>query len=371
VQHDAATRKRLFSGAWGPVAQTVGCATALSSRRFIHAVSFLNSAQRERYGRYDGEPSAEQLARYFHLDDVDRAAIADKRGEHNRLGYALQLTTVRFLGTFLEDLGAVPVSVLQTLRRQLGLRGPDQIADYAQGEQRWVHAEQIRTEHGYRTLNDPKSGFALARWLYAHCWTGTDRPSVLFDRATSWLLAQKVLLPGVSVLERFVARLRERVEVRLCRLLGSHLTNIQRTQLEALLQVPPGARYSPLDELRSGPVRISGPALVDALDGLRAVRDLGIAVPDTVAIPPNRIAALARFADKAKVSVVLRLPETRRWATLVAFIHTLEASAQDDALEVFEMLLDEIFGDAQAEDHARPLFLLDPRIGLPRRATAP
>ncbi len=313
-------------------------------------VSFLSPAQRERYGRYDGDPSAEQLARYFHLDDADLAAVAGKRGEHNRLGYALQLTTVRFLGTFLEGVGTIPASVLQTLRRQLGLSGPDQLAEYAQGEQRWVHAEQIRTEHGYRTLNDRQAGFALARWLYAHCWTGTDRPSVLFDRATSWMLAQKVLLPGVSVLERFVARLRERVELRLCRLLGSQLTSAQQTQLEALLEVPPGKRYSPLERLRSGPVSVSGPSLVRALERLRTVRDLGITIPDTVSIPPSRIAVLARFADKAKVSVVLRLPETRRWATLVAFIHTLEASAQDDALEVFEMLLDEVFGDAQAED---------------------
>ncbi len=183
---------------------------------------------------------------------------------------------MRYLGTFLEDLAAVPASVLQTLRRQLGLSSPDPLVDYAQGEQRWVHAEQIRIEHGYRTFNDRQSGFALARWLYAQCWTGTDRPSDLFDRATSWMLAQTVLLPGASVLESFVARQRERVDAHLCRLLGSQLSSTQRTQLEALLQVPPGARYSQLDRLRSGPVRISGPSLVRALERLRDVRDLGI-----------------------------------------------------------------------------------------------
>jgi hypothetical protein len=88
-------------------------------------VSFLSSTQRERYGHYAGDPSADELARYFHLDDADRAAIGGKRGEHNRLGYAVQLTTVRFVGTFLEDLATVPAGVVQTLRRQLGLNGPE------------------------------------------------------------------------------------------------------------------------------------------------------------------------------------------------------------------------------------------------------
>jgi hypothetical protein len=256
-------------------------------------VNFLSPAQRERYGRYAGDPSAEQLARFFHLDDTDRAAIAGKRGEHNRLGYAVQLTSVRFLGTFLDDLATVPAGIVQTLRRQLGLNGPEQLIEYAQGEQRWAHAEQIRTEHGYRTFTDPKIGFALARWLYSQCWTGTDRPSGLFDRATSGMLAQKVLLPGASVLERFVARLRDRVDARLCRLLGGQLSSAQRTQLEALLQVPPGTRYSPLEKLRSGPVRVSGPSLVRALERLRDVRDLGIGMPNTVSIPPSRIASFA------------------------------------------------------------------------------
>jgi hypothetical protein len=65
---------------------------------------------------------------------------------------------------------------------------------------------------------------SLARWLYALCWTGTDRPGELFNRATSWLLTHKVLLPGVTVLERFIAQLRSRVEERLWLTLGRSVT---------------------------------------------------------------------------------------------------------------------------------------------------
>ena len=45
----------------------------------------------------------------------------------------------------------------------------------------------MRVRLAYREFTDPFTRFRLARWLYALCWTGTDRPIVLFDRATAWL----------------------------------------------------------------------------------------------------------------------------------------------------------------------------------------
>jgi TnpA family transposase len=311
-------------------------------------VEFLPAAQRDGYRRFDTPPKPEALAQFFHLSEGDLSLIASYRGDHNRLGFAVQLTTLRYLGTFPDDPAEVPRIVLQTLGRQLDITNLKCIFDYRDGERRRAHADEICVRGGYRDFSERGIGCHFVRWLYAQCWTGTERPSILFERATDWLLANKVLLPGITVLERLVARLRSRVEDRLYKQLGKGITSEQQTRLEALLVVPEGRRGSLFDQLRTGPFRVSGPALIRALDRLKAVRDLGISLPVGAQLPPARIASLARFAQRAKLTAITRLAPERRLATLVAFVHCLEATAHDDVMEVLETLLSDLFKEAKA-----------------------
>jgi hypothetical protein len=311
-------------------------------------VSFLSEEQQRRYGRFTGDPSADHLARYFHLDDTDKAFIRTRRGDHMRLGVAVQLGAVRFLGTFLDDLGETPPRVQSFVGKQIDIKPEDKIAAYQASQWRWRHEIEIRERYGYKAFTEPKLQFRLNRWLYALCWTGTDRPSVLFDRAVAWLLANKVVLPGLSQLERAVARVRSRANERLWQRLTCRVAPDQRQRLEALLIVPDKDRRSTLDRLRDGPVLQSPAELARAVDRLQEVQTLAAGLPSLDRLPTSRITNLARFAGAAKAQAIERLPDERRIATLLAYVRTLEASAHDDVLDLFDVVVTDMFADAKA-----------------------
>lgn len=306
-------------------------------------MGFLTLEQRQRYGRYESEPTPMQLARYFHLDDTDLESVLIRRGNHNRLGFALQLVSVRFLGTFLENPIDVLPGVITHIATQLGIADIECLPRYLERTvTHWEHQGEIQQRYGYRDFSEQPGHWQLIRWLYGRAWVGSESPSVLFDLVTARLVEHKILLPGVTVLERLVASIRERTAKRLWRILSKIPSSEQRFKLEALLLPDEKTWYTPLDQLRRAPTRHSAPALINALNRLVKVREVGINTLNFSGIPASRLKALARHAATIRVAAIARMPFERRIATLLAFIHVLEAEAADETLDVLELLIKDL-----------------------------
>ncbi len=310
-------------------------------------VDFLNDRQKRSYGRFDGEPSVEELAGCFHFDDTDHVLIAKRRGIHNRLGFALQLGTVRFLGTFLENPIEVPRSVIDYIAAEFAIADISSLAKYGSSETRWDHKEEIRQHFGYRQFTHRGHIIGFIRWLFTRSWLNGERPSVLFDLATTRLIKAKVLLPGISVLTRLIAKTRNRTSERLWKNLASLPNAEQKIRLKSLLLVAEDSHQSNLDRLRQAPTRVSGPALIKAIDRVKEIQTIGIESINLSGIPQHRLKMLARYAACASAQTISRMAEGRKVATLLAFSSVFSTSAMDDALEVFDLLMTKIRSDAE------------------------
>ncbi|HHG8956278.1 TPA: Tn3 family transposase, partial [Citrobacter freundii] len=271
-----------------------------------------------------------------------------RRGRHNRLGIALQLTTARFLGTFLSDLMQIPPGVQFYVARQLNIRYPEIISRYAQRENtRWEHHGLIRQHYSYHDFGDFPWSFRLKRLLYTRAWLSNERPGLMFDFATAWLLQNKVLLPAASTLTRVIGEIRERATRRLWRKLAALPNRWQTAQLAGLLEIPEGQRLSVMEHLKRGPVTISGPAFTEALERYTRLRSLEFSCLNFTGLPAIQLRNLARYAGMASVKYISRMPEERRLAILTAFVKAQEISALDEAVDVLDMLILNITREAK------------------------
>ena len=313
-------------------------------------VEFLTDAEAAAYGRYDGGPSREDLDRVFFLDDADRELVDRRRGEHNQLGFALQLTTVRWLGVFLPDPTAVPPVVLESLARQLDIDDSSCVDRYLERRPtRFDHAEEIKLACGLREFAQARSEFE--EWVAARAWMTGDGPRAIFADAIGWLRERDVLLPGVTTLARLVARARADGDERLWDTLAAVASVEQRMMLEGRLDVAPGSRFSDLERWRKGPTDPTGKSLRLSLRRVAQIHALGIDGSRVRAlVPARRLVDLARYGMAAKAPRLRRHPPARRVATLLATVVQLQAASIDDCLELFDLLMvTELLAKAERE----------------------
>lgn len=305
-------------------------------------VEFLSDEQAAGYGRFVGDPATADLERFCVLSDSDVAVIDEHRGDHSRLGFAVQLATVRVLGRFLPDALEVPWSLVEFIAGQLGVEDASVVKRYgARRATPYEHSQEITRRYGYLEASDPVVAVELEAFVASRAWLTDDGPVTLFDRSVAWLRDRKVLLPGVSVLARLVARVRaeqsDRLHDTIAELAGDRLTD---HRLDRLVQQAGQARVSELETLRSPPSKTSKGEIVRQIERVACLRDLVEGI-DLSSLPAARLRALARYGLLAKAGALRDLSARRRRATLIASLVELRAEAADDLGDALDAQLAE------------------------------
>jgi hypothetical protein len=275
---------------------------------------------------------------------MDRDLIALRRTKAHQLGFAVQMCIVRYVGRFLvDDPLDVPWPVIEHLAAQLRIEDPSVVKRYTERlKTAYEHAWEIRDAYGYHPFEDPEWGRKFRTFLHGWAWTGAEGPVALFNQAVGWLRRNRVLLPGVSVLARQVASVRQVAEKRLYATVAGAARRADASlpaDLVALLEVPEGKRVSELERLRTPPVKSTGTAMARAMERVEEISAFALGRVNLSRVPVNRLNTLARYGQLSKAQTIERAPEPRKTALLTAVVRNLEAQAIDDALDLFALLM--------------------------------
>jgi Domain of unknown function (DUF4158) len=235
---------------------------------------FLSDAERERLDSFPAQIVPGDIDRYFTLSRADRRQIPGTASPANRLGFAIQLGTLRFLGFCPDDLSAAPEAVIVFVARQLDV-APGELARYGRrGQTRTEHRRQIRRYLGFRkaTAGDLAQ---VEDWLVERALEH-DRPTLLLRLACERLLGLRVERPGVTHLEKLIAAARQRAQRETYRRLAPVLTGDCKSRLDGLLTVDPATGRSRLAWLQQSVTSSTPPTVLATLEQRAFCREWGV-----------------------------------------------------------------------------------------------
>jgi TnpA family transposase len=308
-------------------------------------VQFLSEQEHENLNHFPSEIAAEDLDRFFFLSDSDRKAIMHLRGDPNRLGYALQICCLRFLGFFPEDLSQLPQIVVNYVAQQLEVELDDLALYGKRASTQRNHQRQIQLFLGYRRAA-PIDLLGLEQWLLERALEH-DKPTFLFQMACEHLHQNKIVRIGTTRLEKLVSTARQQAQEFCYQLLQPLLTEQCCKFLDRLLEVDIVLGSTQLSWLQRTPTSNNTTQILETLDKIAFLQRHGIEQWDFGQLNPNRTNYLAGIGAKSSNQYLQRTNESRRYPILAAFLKRSLYNFIDDLIEMVDQRLLDLHSEAR------------------------
>ena len=310
-------------------------------------VRFLSDAELARLSGWPDDVADDDLVTFFTLTSDDLSWLSSNIRIENRLGAAVQLCTLPWLGWIPDDLRGCPSAAVDRLAKRLGLAGADVaglLADYGgwQGRTRRDHRALVFDRLGWRMsgAGDRKQldAFLLARAL-EH-----DAPGVLLQLACDWLRSERIFRPSADTLSRRVAAARDGARAETYHRLAALLAPPRSSSLDGLLDVDDELGMTRLAWLRRGATAATPEVLKAELAKLEFLRAHGADRLDLSILPAGRRRMLAETGRRSTNQALQRADVDRRHPILLATL----AETYVEVLDELAQLLDQALAGADS-----------------------
>jgi TnpA family transposase len=311
--------------------------------------SILSAAERE--GLLAFPDTEEELIRHYTFSEPDMSTIRQRRGNHNRLGFAVQLCYLRYPGFGLPTDAEPPMPLLSIVGRQLHI-DPNIWQQYAQrSETRREHLAELQSWLGLTPFSI--SDYRRVVHHLTDVAQQTDRGIILAETLVEMLRQQCIILPALDVIERVCGEALTRGTRQVYKALTVPLADHHRHALDSVLINRDGCQYTVLTWLRQSPGPPKHKHILTHLERLKILREL--LVPDELehAVHQNRLLKLAREGGQMTAQHLRDLEPDRRHATLVATILDTRSTLIDEIIDLHDRFMGTRFSKAKRKHSDR------------------
>jgi hypothetical protein len=299
----------------------------------------------ERTGLLAFPTTDDELIRHYTFSEPDLSAIRQRRGDHNRLGFAVQLCYLRYPGFALPTEAEPPAPLLAIVGQQLHLAS-DLWPQYAQRpETRREHLAELQV--WLKLTPFTRAEYQRLVHSLADLAQQTERGIVLAEALVERLRQQRIIVPAVDVIERVCREALTCGTRRMYEALTAFLSDAHRRALDGLLTRREGTQDSVLTWLRAPPGPPRPKHILTHLERLQAVHELGWPEGLEHTIHQNRLQKLAREGGQMTAQHLRDLEPVRRYATLVAVLLDTRATLIDEVIDLHDRFLGTLFSQAK------------------------
>jgi len=299
----------------------------------------------ERDSLFSFPESHDEIIRHYTFNETELSLIGQHRGAANRLGFAIQLSCMRYPGVTLAAGVELPSTLLQYVAGQLNADA-SLWKEYARRDQtRREHLLELQAALNLRPL--VVADYRPAILALVDLAMQTDKGLVLAQALVEYLRRRAILLPGANVIERICAEAVTRATRRIHDVLTESLSDAHRQRLDQLLNRRDDGRMTWLAWLRLPPGKASSRQMLQHIDRLKILQAIELPAGLDRRIHRNRLLKIAREGAQMTPHDLAKFETQRRHATLAAIVMEATATVTDEIVDLHDRIIGRLFNAAK------------------------